>query len=84
MRDMAALDTNVLVRFLVQDDAAQLAATKKLFRRCVDADESLFVPVTVTLELESVLRSALGFDKTTVMLGTTISNQAKPLWASTS
>jgi len=64
---MAALDTNVLVRFLVHDDAAQLAATEKLFRRCVDADESLFVPVTVTLELESVLRSALGFDKTTVM-----------------
>ena len=27
---MAALDTNVLVRYIVQDDAAQLAAAKRL------------------------------------------------------
>jgi len=64
---MAALDTNVLVRFLVQDDTAQLVATEKLFRRCVDAGESLFVPITVALELEWVLRSAFGFDKPTVL-----------------
>ncbi|WP_085315001.1 PIN domain-containing protein [Derxia lacustris] len=54
---MPALDTNVLVRFLVQDDAAQLAAAQRLINRCVQADEPLFVPVTVTLELEWVLRS---------------------------
>ncbi len=29
---MAALDTNILVRYLVQDDAQQLSATKKLIR----------------------------------------------------
>jgi predicted nucleic-acid-binding protein len=33
----------------------------------VDAGESLFVPITVALELEWVLRSALGFDKATVL-----------------
>ena len=64
---MAALDTNVLVRFLVHDDTAQLAAAEKLFRRCVEADETLFVPITVTLELEWVLRSAFGFDKAAVL-----------------
>ena len=64
---MAALDTSVLVRFLVHDDTAQFAAAENLFRRCVDAGETLFVPVTVTLELEWVLRSAFGFDKAAVL-----------------
>ena len=57
---MAALDTNILVRFLVEDDVAQLAAARKLMRKCVNSGEALFVPVTVALELEWVLRSASG------------------------
>ena len=60
---MAALDTNVLVRYLVQDDAAQLAAATKLIRKCVRAGQSLFVPTSVTVELEWVLRSTYGFGK---------------------
>ena len=64
---MAALDTNVLVRFLVEDDAAQLAAARKLIRRCVNAGETLFIPVTVALELEWVLRSNFGFGKPAVV-----------------
>lgn len=60
---MAALDTNVLVRYLVQDDAAQLAAATKLIRKCVSTGQSLFVPTSVTVELEWVLRSTYGFDK---------------------
>ena len=64
---MAALDTNVLVRLLVEDDAAQLAAARKLIRQCVNAGEVLFIPITVTLELEWVLRSSFGFDKAAVV-----------------
>lgn len=64
---MAALDTNILVRFLVEDDAAQLAAARKLIRKCVNAGETLFVPVTVSLELEWVLRSSFGFSKSIVI-----------------
>jgi len=64
---MAALDTNVLIRFLVEDDAAQLAAARKLIRKCVNAGETLYVPVTVSIELEWVLRSNFGFDKSTVI-----------------
>lgn len=63
---MAALDTNVLVRFLVEDDPTQLAAARRLIRSSVSAGEPLFVPVTVTLELEWVLRSSFGFDKVDV------------------
>lgn len=64
---MAALDTNVLVRFLVQDDAAQLALARRLIRNTLSAGESLFVPVTVALELEWVLRSSFRFGKPAVV-----------------
>ncbi len=60
---MPALDTNVLVRYLVQDDRAQFAAAKRLIGRCLDEGLSLFVPVTVVLELEWVLRSNFEFAK---------------------
>lgn len=64
---MAALDTNVLVRFLVQDDAAQGEAAARLIHSGVEAGALLFVPVTVLLELEWVLRSAFGLDKASVL-----------------
>ncbi len=64
---MPALDTNVLVRYLVQDDPAQFAVAKRLIGRCLDEGVSLFVPVTVVLELEWVLRSIFGFAKGDVL-----------------
>lgn len=60
---MPAFDTNVLVRYIVQDDSAQSAAARRLIRRCVSEQQALFVPVTVTLELEWVLRSSFGYGK---------------------
>ena len=65
---MAALDTNVLVRYIVQDDAAQLAVAKRLISRCVSEGLTLFVPVTVVLELEWLLRSSFAFGKSDVLL----------------
>lgn len=64
---MAALDTNVLVRYVVRDDAAQLAAAKRLIARLVAERESIFVPVTVVLELEWVLRASFGYGKDDVL-----------------
>lgn len=64
---MASLDTNVLVRLLVRDDADQAAAATSLIRSAVRKGEPLFVPVAVLLELEWVLRSAFGFDKPAVL-----------------
>jgi len=51
-----ALDTNVLVRAFVQDDAAQGARVQT----CLEAQPA-YVPVTVVLELEWVLRSRYGY-----------------------
>jgi predicted nucleic-acid-binding protein len=64
---MPALDTNALVRYVVQDDEAQFAAAKRLVRKCVNEGQTLFVPVTVTLELEWVLRSSFDQSKDEVM-----------------
>lgn len=65
---MPALDTNVLVRYVVEDDAAQLAAARRLIGRCVREGLMLFIPITVVLELEWVLRSNFGFAKEDVLL----------------
>ena len=60
---MASLDTNILVRYLVQDDEAQLALAKKLIRSALRAGVTLYIPITVMLELEWVLRSNFRFGK---------------------
>ena len=53
---MRAIDTNVLVRALVCDDAAQAARAQALL-----GEHEIFIPVTVILELEWVLRSRYAF-----------------------
>lgn len=52
---MRAVDTNVLVRALVQDEPAQALRARELL-----AGTSIYIPVTVILELEWVLRSRYG------------------------
>ena len=64
---MPALDTNVLVRYVVQDDSGLPAAAKRLITRCVREGQLLFVPVTVMLELAWVLRASFGYDKDDVL-----------------
>lgn len=63
---MAALDTNILLRFLLQDDAAQSQAATRLVNAAVAAGQTLYLPISVTLELEWVLRSRFKLDKAAV------------------
>ena len=63
----ASLDTNVLVRLIVKDDDRQTQAAFELLEKHVKKSQSLFVPVTVVLELEWVLRSRYKFTKADVM-----------------
>jgi predicted nucleic-acid-binding protein len=51
------LDTNVVVRFLTGDDKGQAVKA----REAIEAGD-VFVPTTVLLESEWVLRAAYGFD----------------------
>ncbi len=57
---MMAVDTNVLVRFLVRDDAAQAEAVHRRLKRAEADREVLFIPLTVLLETIWVLESAYG------------------------
>lgn len=63
---MPGLDTNVLVRWLVADDDGQTAQVQRLFDASANGDP-LFVPATVALELEWVLRSRYRLDKAAVI-----------------
>ena len=58
---MKALDTNVLVRFLVKDDERQAKAVYSLFKRAETQTEAFFIPILVVLEtvwvLEAVYKS---------------------------
>lgn len=65
---MAALDTNVLVRYLIQDDVRQGFKAKELVKGVLTRGESLFIPITVLLELEWVLRSNFEFPKDQIIL----------------
>jgi predicted nucleic-acid-binding protein len=53
-----ALDTNVLVRFLVEDDKAQSARAAKFVARAMATDEQLFLPDVVLCETVWVLTAA--------------------------
>ena len=58
-----SLDTNALVRLIVQDDDRQTQAVARLLSKYANKPESIFVAITVILELEWVLRSRYKFSK---------------------
>ncbi len=54
---MTAVDTNILVRFLVKDDKTQYESASAVFR-----SGDIFIPRTVILETEWVLRYVYEFE----------------------
>ena len=60
---MLGIDTNVLVRFLVQDDEAQFDKARKLIKREVAAGSGVFMNQLGLLETEWVLRSRYSLPK---------------------
>ena len=61
---MVAVDTNVLVRLLTEDDQAQYRKSLALFEK-----ENIFIPDTVILETEWVLRYAYDFGPESIASG---------------
>jgi predicted nucleic-acid-binding protein len=61
-----ALDTNVVVRFLTRDDPAQAIRAKALIE-----NGAAFVPRTVVLETEWVLRTIYRFKRDAIAAGLT-------------
>lgn len=56
-----AIDTNVVIRFLVNDDRGQAASARRLIE-----SEAVWVSRTVLLETEWVLRAAYGFERAAI------------------
>ncbi|MBK7899891.1 MAG: type II toxin-antitoxin system VapC family toxin [Azonexus sp.] len=54
---MIGIDTNVLVRYLVRDDAVQFALARDLILGAVASGEAILISLPVVLETEWVLRS---------------------------
>jgi predicted nucleic-acid-binding protein len=64
---MLGLDTNVLVRFLVQDDQPQFERAQKLIGRKSRAGGGVLISLLVLLETEWVLRSRYGLAKSEII-----------------
>jgi len=63
---MATLDTYVLVRYLIADDKKQFELARAFIESSI-RNELLFLPVSVTVELEWVLRARYDLDKSEVI-----------------
>ena len=64
---MTAIDTNVLVRFLVDDDKTQSAKAAKLIKRSISQNKPLFVSDIVLCESVWVLKRIYKFKKEPIM-----------------
>jgi predicted nucleic-acid-binding protein len=64
---VVGLDTNVLVRFLVQDDEEQFERAEKLIRKSANAGDPVYISLLVLLETEWVLRSRYKLAKTEIL-----------------
>lgn len=58
MEPILTVDTNVVVRLLVEDDPRECARAKRLFEESV-----VFIPATVLMETEWVLRAVYDFSR---------------------
>ena len=63
---MIALDTNVLVRYLAQDDARQSALATRLIERTVSPSNRGIVSLVTLIETVWVMESRYGADAATV------------------
>ena len=66
---MRGLDTNVLVRYLTEDDPKQLRIAERFLEDCREREEPLFLPVVVLCELVWVLSRLYGYPKDRIVSG---------------
>ncbi|HET9580687.1 MAG TPA: type II toxin-antitoxin system VapC family toxin [Usitatibacter sp.] len=60
---MIGLDTNVIVRYVAQDDVKQAAAATRLFERVLSVDRPGFVSLITLCEIARVLADCYAADK---------------------
>ena len=60
---MIGLDTNLLIRYLTNDDRAQYAKAKRLIDEAVERDERLLISCVVVCEVTWVLETAYEYSR---------------------
>jgi len=64
---MKAIDTNILVRFLIGDDKQQAKKVYNIFKKAESDKDELFVPLLVVLELIWVLESVYEISRADIL-----------------
>lgn len=64
---MKSLDTNVIIRFLVNDDKRQAESVKSLFIKAENSGELFFISNPVILELLYVLDSVYNYERSQIL-----------------
>jgi predicted nucleic-acid-binding protein len=64
---MLGIDTNVVVRLVVADDAGQTGRARKLIEQALGREEPVLISLLVLLECEWVLRSRYGFSRVALL-----------------
>ena len=64
---MKALDTNIIIRFLINDDIKQGERVKALFLKAEKNSDSFFVSYAVILEVLYVLDSVYSFSRADIL-----------------
>lgn len=64
---MKAIDTNILIRFLVGDDKQQTQKVYNIFKKTELDKKELFIPLLVILELIWVLESVYEISRTDIL-----------------
>jgi predicted nucleic-acid-binding protein len=61
---LIGIDTNVLARYIVQDDKKQSAIATKFIENNINENNPGFINVIVLCELDWILKRAYGYDRT--------------------
>ncbi len=64
---MKAIDTNILIRFLVGDDELQAKKVYSIFKKAESEKKELFVPLLVVLEMIWVLESVYDISRIEIL-----------------
>jgi predicted nucleic-acid-binding protein len=64
---MLGIDTNVVIRLVVADDAGQTGRARKRIEQALSREEPVLVSLVVLLECEWVLRSRYKFSRVAVL-----------------
>lgn len=64
---MKAIDTNILIRFLIGDDETQAKRAYLIFKKAESEKKELFVPLLVVLEMIWILESVYNISRAEIL-----------------